>query len=196
MIDNETIDLIFGIFQTIINTRKSLRKTYDYYDHITKILKSLHKRWRPQVTTLRAFKDLKKLPMEELSGTLKVHKMELNEDEGQRNHVETHQKKIIEDQWKHMRELRWKTNLRKLTKEKKDKMQVVRCECKKLGHFKSKCPNLEKEEEKEKKPFIKKKKNLMATWEDLDLSFSKDEDEEANICLMANTTFEEEDDEK
>ncbi|RDX82448.1 hypothetical protein CR513_36760, partial [Mucuna pruriens] len=40
-------------------------------------------RWRPQVTTLRASKDLKKFPMEELLGMLKVHKMELNEDEGQ-----------------------------------------------------------------------------------------------------------------
>ncbi|RDY13313.1 hypothetical protein CR513_01780, partial [Mucuna pruriens] len=37
---------------------------------------------RPQVTTLRVSKDLKKLPMEELLGTLKVHEIELNKDEG------------------------------------------------------------------------------------------------------------------
>ncbi|RDX97886.1 hypothetical protein CR513_19287, partial [Mucuna pruriens] len=43
-----------------------------YEDHKTK------------VTTLRASKDLKKLPMEELIGMLKVHEIELNEDEGQR----------------------------------------------------------------------------------------------------------------
>ncbi|RDY11934.1 hypothetical protein CR513_03347, partial [Mucuna pruriens] len=40
--------------------------------------------WRPQVITLRASKDLKKLPMEELLCMLKVHEIELNEDEGQR----------------------------------------------------------------------------------------------------------------
>ncbi|RDX60109.1 hypothetical protein CR513_61778, partial [Mucuna pruriens] len=33
---------------------------------------------------LRVSKDLKKLPMEEILGTLKVHEIELNEDEGQR----------------------------------------------------------------------------------------------------------------
>ncbi|RDY13896.1 hypothetical protein CR513_01108, partial [Mucuna pruriens] len=40
--------------------------------------------WRPQVTTLRVSKDLKKLPMEEILCTLKVHEIELNKDEGQR----------------------------------------------------------------------------------------------------------------
>ncbi|RDY04458.1 hypothetical protein CR513_11823, partial [Mucuna pruriens] len=88
--------------------------------------------WRPQIITLRASKDLKKFPMEEL-----------------------------------------------------------------LGHFKSECPNLEKEEKKEKKkPSIKKKKILMATWEDLNLSSLEDENEEANLCLMTNTTSEYEDDEE
>ncbi|RDX78790.1 hypothetical protein CR513_40876, partial [Mucuna pruriens] len=37
-----------------------------------------------QVTACRASKDLKKLLMEELLGTLKVHEIELNENEGQR----------------------------------------------------------------------------------------------------------------
>ncbi|RDX94545.1 hypothetical protein CR513_23062, partial [Mucuna pruriens] len=39
---------------------------------------------RPQVTTLIASKDLKKLSMEELLGILKVHEIELKKDEGQR----------------------------------------------------------------------------------------------------------------
>ncbi|RDY10622.1 hypothetical protein CR513_04819, partial [Mucuna pruriens] len=38
----------------------------------------------PQVIVVRASKDLKKLPMEEFLGTLKVHEIKLNEDEGQR----------------------------------------------------------------------------------------------------------------
>ncbi|RDX77541.1 hypothetical protein CR513_42325, partial [Mucuna pruriens] len=50
---------------------------------------------------------------------------------------------------------------------------------------------------KKKKPFIKKKKkSLMATWEDLDLSSSKDEDEEANICLMEDTPYDDNDDDE
>ncbi|RDX91504.1 hypothetical protein CR513_26511, partial [Mucuna pruriens] len=77
MEDHEIIDQMFGRFQTIINNLKSLGKTYDNYDHITKIFRS-------HVTALRVFKDLKKLPVKELFGTLKVHVIELNEDEGQR----------------------------------------------------------------------------------------------------------------
>ncbi|RDX72870.1 hypothetical protein CR513_47598, partial [Mucuna pruriens] len=50
--------------------------------HSCKSLKKIQ--WRPQVTTLKASKDLKKIPMEELLGTLKVYKIEINEDEDQR----------------------------------------------------------------------------------------------------------------
>ncbi|RDX93725.1 hypothetical protein CR513_23978, partial [Mucuna pruriens] len=45
--DNETIDLMFGRFQMIINNLKSLGKTYDNYNHITKILRSFPRKWRP-----------------------------------------------------------------------------------------------------------------------------------------------------
>ncbi|RDY03306.1 hypothetical protein CR513_13137, partial [Mucuna pruriens] len=56
--DNEIIYLMLGRFQTIVNNLTSLRKTYYNYDHITKILRSLPKSWRPQVTALQASKDL------------------------------------------------------------------------------------------------------------------------------------------
>ncbi|RDX96787.1 hypothetical protein CR513_20520, partial [Mucuna pruriens] len=67
MEDNETINLMFGRLQTNINNLISPRKTYDNYDYITK---SLPRRWRPQVTALKASKDLKKFPMEELLGSM------------------------------------------------------------------------------------------------------------------------------
>ncbi|RDX75496.1 hypothetical protein CR513_44605, partial [Mucuna pruriens] len=48
-----------------------------------------------------------------------------------------------------------------------------------------------------KKPFFKKKKGLMATWEDLELSSYEKDDEEVNICLIVDLTLEgEEDDEE
>ncbi|RDX79593.1 hypothetical protein CR513_39968, partial [Mucuna pruriens] len=47
MEDNETIYLMFDRFQIIINNLRSLGKTYDNYNHITKILRSLPIRWRP-----------------------------------------------------------------------------------------------------------------------------------------------------
>ncbi|RDX75498.1 hypothetical protein CR513_44607, partial [Mucuna pruriens] len=67
MEDHDNINQMFGRFQKIINNLRFLGKTYDNYNHIIKILQNL-----------------KKLPMEEILGTLKVHEIELNEDEGRR----------------------------------------------------------------------------------------------------------------
>ena len=60
------------------------------------------------------------------------------------------------------------------------------------GHFKSECLDLEKSKDNKKYFKSKDKKILMSAWEDLDsTSYDKEEEEEANICLMADTTFEE-----
>jgi len=73
---------MFRHFQTILNELRSLGRTYDNYDHINKILRSLSRKWRPQVTTLKALKNLDSMFLEELVGTLKVHEQELQQDEG------------------------------------------------------------------------------------------------------------------
>ncbi|RDX83966.1 hypothetical protein CR513_35047, partial [Mucuna pruriens] len=63
---------------------------------------------------------------------------------------------------------RRKNYSKNVSKDNKDKTQVMCCEWKKLGYFKLECPSLEKEKEKKRKTIFKKKKSLMATWEDLD----------------------------
>ena len=73
---------MFGHFQTRLNKLRSLGKTYDNYDHIDKILRSLSRKWRPHVTALRALKTLDTMSLEEPVGTLKVHEQELQQDEG------------------------------------------------------------------------------------------------------------------
>ena len=65
----------------------------------------------------------------------------------------------------------------------KDKEQPLICyECKKLGHFKSECPQLKKD------PRKYKKKAMIATWSGSDESSfeEKDSNEQANFCLMAH----------
>ncbi|RDX93028.1 hypothetical protein CR513_24767, partial [Mucuna pruriens] len=55
------------------------------HDNGTNLPKSLwneEQKLKPQVTTLRVSKDLKKLSMEELFSPLKTYKIELKEDEG------------------------------------------------------------------------------------------------------------------
>ena len=88
---------------------------------------------------------------------------------------------------------RWKNSSRSVPKEKKDKEKssIIFYECKKLLHFKFECPELEKSQDKKKHFKTKEKKGLMSTWEDLDDTSSNEEEEEVNLCLIANTTSEE-----
>ncbi|XP_020211794.1 uncharacterized protein LOC109796537 [Cajanus cajan] len=60
------------------------RRTYDNFDHIDKLLRSLPRKWRPQVTALRASKNLEKISLKELIGLLKIHKLELQQDDAGR----------------------------------------------------------------------------------------------------------------
>ena len=80
--ENKDIQCILRCLQTILNELRSLGRTYDNYDHTNKILRSLPRKWRAQVTTLRALKNLESMSHEELIGTPKVHEQELQQDEG------------------------------------------------------------------------------------------------------------------
>ncbi|XP_058748093.1 uncharacterized protein LOC131620924 [Vicia villosa] len=64
------------------------------------------------------------------------------------------------------------------------KKKVVCYECKEPGHYKNKCPRLQREKPRKK---FEKKKGMMATWDESDSSDqdSDSEDEQANIALMA-----------
>nr|KYP55792.1 hypothetical protein KK1_002017 [Cajanus cajan] len=84
MEESESIQTMFGRFQTIVNELSFLGRTYDNFDHIDKLLRSLPRKWRPQVTALRASKNLEKLSLEELIGLLKVHELKLQQDDARR----------------------------------------------------------------------------------------------------------------
>jgi len=53
MEDGEDIQAVFGRFQTILNELCCLNKTFENYHNIDKILRSLSRKWSPQVTTVR-----------------------------------------------------------------------------------------------------------------------------------------------
>ena len=68
-------------------------------------------------------------------------------------------------------------------RKEKDKEQPLICyEYKKSGYFKFECPQLKKGLKKYKK------KAMMATWSESDVSSSEEEDsnKQANLCLMAH----------
>ncbi|XP_057445347.1 uncharacterized protein LOC130737553 [Lotus japonicus] len=82
--ESESIDDMFGRFQTIVNGLRNLDRKYENVDQITKILRCLPRRWRPKVTAIQEAKDLSTLRLEDLLGSLKVHEIELAHDEGQK----------------------------------------------------------------------------------------------------------------
>ena len=70
-------------------------------------------------------------------------------------------------------------------KMKKDLSKVTCYNCKEMGHFRSDCPKLKKEEKLKKG----KKKGLMASWEDLENDLDDDDEEsetKSQPCLMAD----------
>ncbi|KHN44103.1 hypothetical protein glysoja_037990 [Glycine soja] len=154
---------MFGHFQTILNQLIYLGRTYDNYDHIDKILRSLSRKWRPQVTTLWALKNLDSMSLEELVDTLKVHenfsrmkdlrkktsKSSSKALKAKNSSAEEFEEKYDEDEvafisrkihkmWKIKGESRWKNSSKRVFKEKKDKdkSSIICYECKKYGHFK------------------------------------------------------------
>ena len=90
--------------------------------------------------------------------------------------------------WRRKNDPKWRSFSRRMPRDKKDKNKsfIVCYECKNPRHFKCECPNLEKIQDKKKFFEPKEKKGLMSMWKDLD-----EDDKEANMCLMADTTSKE-----
>jgi len=68
---NESIGDIFTRFPNILNALKNLGKIYSTPENVRKILRSLPKSWEA--------KDLTKLPLDELVGSLMTHEITMNE---------------------------------------------------------------------------------------------------------------------
>ena len=79
MLAYENIDEMTTRFMYIINQLKALGKRYTNAEMVKKILKSLSKAWCPKVTAIQEAKDLNVLSLDALIGSLKTHKIELNE---------------------------------------------------------------------------------------------------------------------
>jgi len=81
MKDDESIEAMYLIFQTLVSGLQILKKSYVASDHVSKILRSLPVRWRPKVNAIEEAKDLNTLSVEDLISSLKVHELGLNEHE-------------------------------------------------------------------------------------------------------------------
>ncbi|GJW98566.1 hypothetical protein Tco_0180374 [Tanacetum coccineum] len=78
--NEETIDRGFTRFNAIVTSLKSLDMDYSIKNHMRKFLRALLLKWRAKVTAIKEAKDLATLPLDELTGNLKVYEMVLNND--------------------------------------------------------------------------------------------------------------------
>jgi len=72
---------MYSRFQTLVSGLQVLKKSYVNVDHVNKILRSFHAKWRPKVTVIEEARGLNTLNIEDLISSLKCHELELNEDE-------------------------------------------------------------------------------------------------------------------
>ena len=73
----ETIVEMITRFTNIVNGLKALGKTYKESKKVMKILRSLPSKWHTKVTAIQEAKNLTKLPMEELIGSLMTYEINL-----------------------------------------------------------------------------------------------------------------------
>ena len=75
MHSNKTILQVFAKFNTITNDLYALGKSYTSTKLVNKILRSLPKAYQSKVVAIREARDLSKLPLEELMGSLMTHEI-------------------------------------------------------------------------------------------------------------------------
>ncbi|KAL6326628.1 hypothetical protein AAG906_009754 [Vitis piasezkii] len=69
---------MFSRFMVIVNEFEALGKTYTEVEKFMKILRSLPKKWETKVMAIQEAKDLTKLSLEELIGSLMTYEINLN----------------------------------------------------------------------------------------------------------------------
>nr|GEU30288.1 zf-CCHC domain-containing protein/UBN2 domain-containing protein [Tanacetum cinerariifolium] len=79
-LQEESIDSGFARFKTIITCLKALDEGFSSKNYVRKFLRALHPKWREKVTTIKEWKYLSSLALDELIGNLKVHEVVMEKD--------------------------------------------------------------------------------------------------------------------
>jgi hypothetical protein len=81
ILSNESITSMFTRMTSITNSLDALGRTYTNVDIMSKILRFLPKSWEAKVITIHEAKDLTKLSLEELIGSLMTHEIIMEKQE-------------------------------------------------------------------------------------------------------------------
>src|SRR4051812_3949100 len=73
MEEDENIEAMFSIFQTLTDGLRALDKGYTKVDLVKKIIRSFPRRWGLMVTAFKIAKNLNEVSLEELISALRSH---------------------------------------------------------------------------------------------------------------------------
>ena len=93
MHSNETIAQMFARFNTTISALYALGKSYTSTELVNKILRSFPKRYQSKVVAIREARNLSKLPLKELMGSLMTHEITIRDHD--KDEEEDKKKKTI-----------------------------------------------------------------------------------------------------
>ncbi|RVW39389.1 hypothetical protein CK203_096132 [Vitis vinifera] len=220
MEDNATIVEMITRFTDIVNGLEALGKTYKESEKVMKILRSLPSKWHTKVTAIQEAKDLTKLPLEELIGSLMTYEINLakmqqeGEDKKKKSIALKATTKEEEKQSKEDEDLTFIT--RKFNKFiRGEKFRGIRFTSRRDLSKKESSSHSDKERWEEKRDLVcfkckklgyikydsplykseakrRKKKTMMATWSESEESSEEEKDKEvANMCFMAIDELEE-----
>ncbi|VFQ85691.1 unnamed protein product [Cuscuta campestris] len=173
MKENEKIDEIFERFSEIVNDLHALKKTYTDKELVRKILRSLTLEWRSKAEAIQESIGITNITIDGLRGFLEPIKPAMEESSDEDNEFGL----VIQKFHKFMRK----------EYERKGKKHGGPPKCYgsgEIGHIKPKCPNAKNE--KEKKPFKKHLADISWGGDSSDESSEGEENESANLCLMAH----------
>ncbi|XP_057742061.1 uncharacterized protein LOC130960631 [Arachis stenosperma] len=200
MKEGESIDELFERFNIITVGLDALGITHSESVLVRRVLRCLTKEWETKSLIISESSNLDSMTLDDLRGNLLAFENSYLKKDSKKKGIafssvtnpldnessdnsSENEFVLFAKKFRKMAKLKSKGSGSRRTK--KDLSKVTCFNCKEMGHFKSDCPKLKKEE----KPKKVKKKGLMATWEDLE-NDSDDENEESETksqhCLMAN----------
>ncbi|GJR73476.1 hypothetical protein Tco_0085841 [Tanacetum coccineum] len=80
ILEEESIDSSFAIFNTIITSLKALDEVFSSKNYVRKFLRALHPKWRAKFTAIEELQDLSLLALDELISNIKVHEVVMEKD--------------------------------------------------------------------------------------------------------------------